>query len=644
LIVVVSSSQLVFEQLCSYDEYCKVQRLVIHASKSLEPCTLSQFRLSEHDMNLSSLSEQVNLVFVTHIPLLKTYDIVGNLRHGGTLVINTSLGADELSAFLPSCVKMHLEALSISVYVVDAHQIASDFTIFYGCKDKFERMVLESVLYHFIFADEPAKAKRMLFEQRERIIKSSANYNESYTANESVRTGLGSIRKIQIVHESLSGQENKSVLYKPKAYVAGTHPLPETEPVSLCSVSNDTVRLQMAFPAAYKLKPVSLPIGTFRVKVSANMRLTPDSYDRNVFHIELDTTGTGLKYEIGEALSVHCPNDINNVSSFITKHNFDSKQILAILSEATEECPSYCEMNTLEQLLINTIDIFGKPGRKFYNYLMQKMNSDDEKETLAKLMQNDSTFESFIETDTPTFADLIERFPSAILTAQDIVREVPVIKPRLYSISSSQRVHENSIHLLVVLVDWKGSAGVMRYGHATRFLMNAKLGEYLTVSIKPSVMKLPHSHESPVIMSGLGTGMAPFRAFIEERWYWKQQGKKVGPMILYFGSRYREMEYLYGEELDAYLNENILTSLRLAFSRDQKEKVYIQHKIEQDSDILHDLICNKNASFYLCGPTWPVPDISTALLSSFSKTMTPEKAEAYLEKMKDDERYILEVY
>jgi len=159
-------------------------------------------------------------------------------------------------------------------------------------------------------------------------------------------------------------------------------------------------------------------------------------------------------------------------------------------------------------------------------------------------------------------------------------------------------------------------------------------------------MKLPPRDEQPVIMAGLGTGMAPFRAFIEERAHRKSKGIKVGPMILYFGSRHRSMEYLYGEELEAYHREGLLTYLRLAFSRDQAHKIYIQHKMQDDAELLHDFLMKDEGWFYLCGPTWPVPDVRDAIVNSFvsSGGMTTGEAADWVNKLKDLERYILEVY
>jgi len=105
----------------------------------------------------------------------------------------------------------------------------------------------------------------------------------------------------------------------------------------------------------------------------------------------------------------------------------------------------------------------------------------------------------------------------------------------------------------VVAVDWIApKSNKRRFGQCTRYLVGLKPNDVVTVSVKPSVMKLPPLDSSPVVMAGLGTGMAPFRAFIQERAVRKREGHAVGPMILYFGSRHRSEEYLYGEELEAY--------------------------------------------------------------------------------------------
>lgn len=142
--------------------------------------------------------------------------------------------------------------------------------------------------------------------------------------------------------------------------------------------------------------------------------------------------------------------------------------------------------------------------------------------------------------------------------------------------------------------------------------------------------------------------MAPFRAFIQERAFLKAQGEEVGPMALYFGSRHRSKEYLYGEELEAYNASGLLTNLRLAFSRDQVEKVYIQHKLKGDSETIAKWLLEDKGHFYLCGPTWPAGDVYDAIVSAFTqnenKKLSVEDAQKELSEMKELGRYVLEVY
>jgi sulfite reductase (NADPH) flavoprotein alpha-component len=147
-------------------------------------------------------------------------------------------------------------------------------------------------------------------------------------------------------------------------------------------------------------------------------------------------------------------------------------------------------------------------------------------------------------------------------------------------------------------------------------------------------------------MAGLGTGAAPFRAFLQHRAMLVQRGEEVGPVYYYFGSRYQSQEYLYGEEIEAFILDGVITRAGLAFSRDGPKKVYIQHMMLEDSEALAQMLGDDNGVFYLCGPTWPVPDVYEALVGALVryKGQTAEAAGEYLESLKEEERYVLEVY
>jgi len=170
---------------------------------------------------------------------------------------------------------------------------------------------------------------------------------------------------------------------------------------------------------------------------------------------------------------------------------------------------------------------------------------------------------------------------------------------------------------------------------------------FVTVDVMPSVLRLPPSPKQPIVMSGLGTGMAPFRAFVQQRKYQKEMGIDVGPVVLYFGARHRHEEWLYGDEWEAYEAEGLVTRLGLAFSRDQKEKIYIQDRIGEDKEMLKELLGEQEGYFYLCGPTWPVPAINKAIASA----LNPEAAakgqidyENTIEVMKSKGSLLYEVY
>lgn len=161
-------------------------------------------------------------------------------------------------------------------------------------------------------------------------------------------------------------------------------------------------------------------------------------------------------------------------------------------------------------------------------------------------------------------------------------------------------------------------------------------------------MKLPPSPKQPIVMSGLGTGLAPFKALVEEKVWQKQQGQEIGEIYLYLGSRHQREEYLYGELWEAYKDAGVITHIGAAFSRDQPHKIYIQDKIRESIDQLVDAVVEKNGYFYLCGPTWPVPDITACLEEILDrgakKAGVKIDTAKEVEEMKEAGKYVLEVY
>lgn len=431
-------------------------------------------------------------------------------------------------------------------------------------------------------------------------------------------------------------------------------PNPRVEPPSTEEALHATVSdlaAKITFPEAYGVSELlrpDLPVKNFVVKVQENKRLTPSEYSRNIFHIEFDITGTGMKYDLGEALGIHGRNNSKQVEAFLNFYNVDGDSLVEV---SNKDDPSLFEIRSARQVLADNVDFLGKPPKRFYESLATFATDDKEKAALEKLAGSEGAEElkKRQEVDFSSYVDILEEFKSARPSFNDLVKIIAPLKRREYSIASSQKMHPNAVHLLIVVVDWVDSKGRTRYGHCSKYLSDLNIGDELVVSVKPSVMKLPPLPEQPIVMSGLGTGLAPFKAFIEEKIWQQSQGHTIGEIYLYMGSRHKKEEYLYGELWEAYKEAGILTHIGAAFSRDQPEKIYIQDKIRSSIEDLTDAIVTKNGSFYLCGPTWPVPDITACLQDIVQNGAKREGKEIkdvakVVEDMKEEGRYILEVY
>lgn len=227
-----------------------------------------------------------------------------------------------------------------------------------------------------------------------------------------------------------------------------------------------TAAKQLMFPEAYQVDQAALrpdlPEDNFLLTVTENRRLTPLDYDRNVFHLEMSTAGTGLKYEIGEALGVHGLNDETEVREFIDWFGLDADAAVHLPARADQH---HNETRTVFQVLQQNLDIFGKPGKAFYDALSKIAISREEARHLRFIAsaEGSSTFKKWSEIETVTYVDVLKAFPSTKerLGLEGLLREVPLIKPRHYSIASSQNFVGDSVHLLVVTVDWKTPSGML---------------------------------------------------------------------------------------------------------------------------------------------------------------------------------------
>ncbi|KAI0197797.1 hypothetical protein F4808DRAFT_437689 [Astrocystis sublimbata] len=596
----------------------------------------TDLRSSQKTLDAPYPAEEANVVVVGDERLLKDLAISQTVKAGGKLLLRLpNFKEEEIEKRFPESVRHDIQKRKLSLHVLDS-ALSPAFE-----NDADASQLLLSL--SFLQVAKPDLDKDFLLK----LSHAEGNHAIVEECIDAVGKCLKQVEVPESWAEASSENPSEAKTFKVNSFVPFNKQ--ETEPELQLS-SWDAAAKGLAFKEAYgtsiNLRP-DLSVQTYTIHVKENRRLTPDTYDRNIFHIEFDLGTSGLTYKIGEALGIHAENDPEMVLEFIESYGLNAGELVQIPSR---DSSAVVETRTVYQTLTQGIDIFGKPPKRFYEQLAEFATDELEKKKLASLGAADGAedFKHRSEVDTLTFADILEEFKSARPSFPELVRLVGPLKRREYSIASAQAVTPNAVALMIVVVDWVDTKGRTRYGQATRYLSRLPVGAALTASVKPSVMKLPTRDDAPLIMAGLGTGLAPFRAFVQYRAMQKAQGKEIGAILLYLGSRHQREEYLYGEEWEAYLDAGVITLLGAAFSRDQPQKIYIQDRMRQTINDIVSAYIKKEGAFYLCGPTWPVPDVTDVLKEAIAaeakaagRKVDPVKE---IDRLKEDGRYVLEVY
>lgn len=346
--------------------------------------------------------------------------------------------------------------------------------------------------------------------------------------------------------------------------------------------------------------------------------------------VALDLTGSGLSYKAGDALGIWPENCFEQVDAILRLLNFSGGEMVMVRDGLSLP---------LRQAMVNEFDI-SSPSAEMIDTLARTASDAGEAATLGDLL-DDKPVDGLIEN--PHLIDLLARFPSARPSAELFVRGLKRIRPRLYSISSSPRAYPNEVHLTVGVVRYDMS-GRRRKGVASTFLADRVLPRQpVRVYVHPSHgFAPPVDPDAPMIMVGPGTGIAPFRAFLQDR---QATGGK-GRNWLLFGDQREACDFLYRDELENARQTGLLTRLDTAFSRDSDAKVYVQHRmLEQGAELWQWL--EEGAHFYVCGDAKRMAaDVDLALhqiIERFGRKSSDD-ARAYVKEMAKQKRYQRDVY
>lgn len=356
-------------------------------------------------------------------------------------------------------------------------------------------------------------------------------------------------------------------------------------------------------------------------------QLTKADSSKETFHYELSLGDSGEVYEAGDALNIIPLNRQDLVT-----------ELLAVFDASADQIePFNGEKLPLSQIFTEALEI-RMPSKEFIADLA--IRSGDVALTRLVNGETDKLNDFLWEKDT---VDLLTLFPKAQFTVAEFIQLAKPLAPRAYSISSSIKHHENEVHLTIGNVRYEANERG-HHGVCSTFLSDeAEVGDKVKCYFAPNKsFSVPQDSNAQMIMVGPGTGIAPFRAFLEER----LATNAAGENWLIFGDRNSETDFIYQDEIEAMQSSKLITKLDLAFSRDQSEKIYVQDRMIESAKELFTWLEN-GAYFFICGDAYRMAkDVDKALHTIIEQQgqMSAEKAIEYVAQLKKQKRYVRDVY
>ena len=386
------------------------------------------------------------------------------------------------------------------------------------------------------------------------------------------------------------------------------------------------------------------------VKASRELRSPQDG--GSTLHVEIDVSKR-LTYQTADNLGVLPLNNDEVVESVAKSLGFDLDAVFSLKAAPNHEWhgdPFPMPISTRE-CLTRYLDLTSAPRRSDLKLLVQYAKDPIDRKALLRLSSKEGKKE-YKEKITEGYVGMVELLkfcPSLDIPLEHFISVCHFLLPRFYTIASSSSVHPKEVHLTVAITQDQRKDGSIFNGVCSTHLSRLAESKADTVRVfnRPSTFRLPDESTRPIIMIGPGTGIAPMRALLQERRYQRLvKNKSVGTNILYFGCKKRDLDYLYEDELKTFEQEGTLDKLYLAFSREQKEKVYVQHLLLQNATETWDLIDSKMASIYVCGGVRMGNDVMDALKETISKqgNMSLDQAKDYLSNLASKGRYVQELW
>ncbi|PIC70189.1 sulfite reductase [NADPH] flavoprotein alpha-component [Sporosarcina sp. P16b] len=368
----------------------------------------------------------------------------------------------------------------------------------------------------------------------------------------------------------------------------------------------------------------------FNAEVLENINLNGRGSNKETRHVEISLEGSGLTYKPGDSVGIFPTNNSDLVDEIIKLGSWNAEETVEINSQGERRALRIALLHHLE------ITVVTKP-------LLEKLTNYSKSEELKRLLNKENADEFRAYVDGRDLYDALMDFGPVEASEQQLVGILRKLPARLYSIASSLEANPEEVHLTIGAVRYEAHGRDRQGVCSIQCAENLEPGDTLPIYIhKNDNFRLPANSETPIIMIGPGTGIAPFRSFIEERSETGAEGKSW----LFFGDQHYVTDFYYQTEWQNYVKDGTLTRLDVAFSRDTDEKVYVQHRMKQASQELYQWI-EEGAVIYVCGDEQNMAkDVHATLLEILQQEggKSLEEAEQFITQLVQEKRYQRDVY